>query len=507
MSRVRNLGVGMLFASWALGIPSPGWGVPTMVGQWIAWPTGFMIDATSTITFEQPGRSPSAADLASRTPADRNRAVDFYRAAAMAVVAIGHWLGMVVVTRDGELVGGNLLDFSPGYGWITWIGQVMPLFFFVGGFASATSLLSAERSGVRPADWTATRLRRMVAPTVVLGGFWVVALCAGALLGGFGVISQGAAAAAIPLWFLANYTIDTAMAPYTFRWFRSRPWVLIAVLVVLFALGEAARFAGIPLLPQINWVIGWLGFQVAGFAWQQGRLPTGRSLKALAATFWVLAIAAVKVGPWPAVMLHHAGLRFSPTHPPSLALVLFGFAYSLTAAALAPAITRWLERSARAWRITIAGNSVAMSVYLWHMTAAVIVAGAAHLLGAIPAVLPGTTPWWLTKIPFTVMNVAVLILIVARVAPIERRALLAGTTRWRWGTASMLATAVALSVCIKAWSSPQVIVLFAGSAATLAIWWFALRRPADSVPGQCRSGPEDVWRDLEQPAVPSGLHR
>lgn len=452
-----------------------GWGVLTMVGREVPWPTGDMTNTIATITSEGPGGSLSAADLASRTPTDRNRAVDFYRAAAMAVVALGHWLGMVVVLRDGKLSGGNLLDFAPAYGWITWIGQVMPLFFFVGGFASATSLLSSQRRGVRPADWTATRLRRMVAPTAALGGFWVVALCVSALLGGFGVVSMGAVAAAIPLWFLANYTIDTAMAPYTFRWFRSRPVLLIGGLVTLFTVGEAARFAGIRYLPEINWVIGWLGFQIAGFAWQQGRLPRGRSLAALAATFWVLAIAAVNFGPWPAVMLHHAGLRFSPTHPPSTALILFGLAYSFTAAALAPAITRWLERCERAWQVTIAGNSIAMSVYLWHMTAAVAVAGLAHIAGLIPEPTPGTAPWWWAKIPFTVMNVAVLIPIVACVAPIERRALLSGTTRWRWGSASMLVAAAALSVCIKAWSSPQVVVLVAGLAGTLVIWWLALR--------------------------------
>ncbi len=106
--------------------------------------------------------------FAAATPTDRNRAVDLYRAAAMAVVAVGHWLGMVVVIEGGEVTGGNLLDWSPQYGWITWIGQVMPLFFFVGGFASATSLRSAERRGVRPADWIATRLHRMVTPAAAL---------------------------------------------------------------------------------------------------------------------------------------------------------------------------------------------------------------------------------------------------------------------------------------------------------------------------------------------------
>lgn len=437
-----------------------------MVQIHASWPTGHM---TTAATPDPQDGSLSAVTIAARTPTDRNRAVDFYRAAAMAVVALGHWLGMVVVIDRGRLVGGNLLDFSPEYGWITWIGQVMPLFFFVGGFASATSLRSAERNGVLPADWICTRLRRMVAPTAALAAFWAVALVAGTVVGGFGVTSMGAIAAAIPLWFLANYAIDTALAPFTFRWFRARPLVLVGALVLLFSIGEAASFAGVPVIPQINWVIGWLGFQVAGFAWQDGRLPTGRPLAALAALFWILTIAAVGLGPWPAVMLHHGGLDHSPTHPPSTALILFGLAYSFTAAAFAPAVTRWLERSTRAWQATIAANSVAMSVYLWHMTAAVLVAGAAYLTGLLPGTEPGTSAWWWAKIPFLAVNIAVLVALVQRFAPIEQRALLGGPIRWRWGVRSMLAVAALISLSVKAWSSPNAGVLIAGIVGTLCL--------------------------------------
>jgi hypothetical protein len=416
----------------------------------------------------------TAAAAAAHTPTDRNRAVDFYRAAAMAVVAVGHWLGMVVVSQDGRLDGGNLLDFSPEYAWFTWIGQVMPLFFFVGGFASATSLRSADRNGVRPADWIATRLHRMVTPAAALAGLWAVVLVLGAAVGGFGVVALGAAAAAIPLWFLANYTIDTALAPFTFRWFRTRPWSLVGSLAVAFALAEAARFAGIPMVPQANWIIGWLGFQVAGFAWQDGRLPTGRALACLAAVCWLLTIAAVGLGPWPATMLHHGGLDHSPTHPPSFALLLFGLAYSFTAAAFAPAITRWLKGTSRAWQVTIAANAVAMSVYLWHMTAAVGVVAVAYAGGLIPDVEPGTAASWWTKIPFLVANLAVLVPLVRRVAPIEQRALLSGAIVWRSGIGSMLAVAGLLSVSVKAWSSPEPGVLVIGLAGTLCLWRFAL---------------------------------
>jgi hypothetical protein len=380
----------------------------------------------------------------------------------------------VVVLQDGRLDGGNLLDFSPEYAWFTWFGQVMPLFFFVGGFASATSLRSAERNGVRPADWIATRLHRMVTPAAALAGLWAVVLVLGAAAGEFGVVALGAVAAAIPLWFLANYTIDTALAPFTFRWFRTRPWILVGSLAVAFALAEAARFAGIPMVPQANWIIGWLGFQVAGFAWQDGRLPTGRALACLAGACWLLTIAAVGLGPWPATMLHHGGLDHSPTHPPSFALLLFGLAYSFTAAAFAPAITRWLTRSSRAWQATIAANAVAMSVYLWHMTAAVGVVTVAYAGGVLPDVEPGTAAWWWTKIPFLVANLAVLVPLVRRVAPIEQRALLSGATAWRSGIGSTLVVAGLLSVSVKAWSSSEPGVLIIGLAGTLGLWRFAL---------------------------------
>jgi hypothetical protein len=427
---------------------------------------------TSTLSPAPARLSPSEA--ARLTPAGRNRAVDLYRALAMIVVAVGHWLGMVVVLRDGEIDGGNLLDFSPEYGWITWIGQVMPLFFFVGGFASATSLVSAERRGARPADWVATRLHRMVTPAAALGAFWVAALAVAAALGGSGIAALAAAGAAIPLWFLANYTIDTALAPYTFRWFRQRPALLVSALLGLFALGELASFADVPVLGQLNWVVGWVGFQVAGFAWQQGRLPTGRRLTVLAGTAWVAALAAVHLGPWPSVMLHHGGLEHSPTHPPSTALLLFGLAYSFTAAACAAAVDRFLARSTRAWRATIAANGVAMSVYLWHMTAAVAVAGAAFALGLVPDVEPGTSAWWASKPAFLLANLLVLVPIVRLAAPIEQRALLSGSRVWRGGTGSMLATAGLLSVSVKAWSSPQVGMLVAGVVATLLVHRFAM---------------------------------
>ena len=428
-----------------------------------------------------PAPTTGLATLADATPDTRKRSVDFFRAVSMGVVAVGHWLGMVMILdADGELVTGNALEHVPSLWWITWIGQVMPLFFFVGGFASATSLLSAERKGTRPQDWVAQRLRRMMAPAAALAVFWVAVLVAGTVAGQGAIVGAGAVAAAIPLWFLANYTIDIAVAPYTFRWFRRSPVQMAAVVLAVFSACELANLAGVPLLPQVNWVLGWLLFQVAGFAWQQGQLPTGRRLTTVAATLWTLAVAAIAFGPWPATMLHHGGLEHSPTHPPSAGFLLFGFAYCVTAAAIAPRLDRWLVRSRRAWTATVAANSVAMSVYLWHMTAAVAVYAVVYFSGNVPQVEAGSAAWWMTKPPLVLASAAVLAVIVRRVMGIERDALLASPAGWPGQMRSIVFTAVAISVGVKLWSSPDVGALTAGVLVTVAVWFGVLRGQAVS---------------------------
>ena len=232
-------------------------------------------------------------------------------------------------------------------------------------------------------------------------------------------------------------------------------------------------------------MLGWLLFQFAGFAWQQGLLPRGRRLATVASGLWVATIASIALGPWPATMLHHGGLDHSPTHPPSAGFLLFGFAYCATAAALAPRITAWLTRSRPAWLATVAANSVAMSVYLWHMTAAVIVSAVLYFTDRVPQVEVGSTGWWMTKPWLIAGSALVLTVIVRRVMRIERDALLAPPSRWRGGTLSITMVAVTVSVGVKLWSSPSVGVLAAGLVLTAVVWHAALAVP-DWYPNRIR---------------------
>ena len=70
------------------------------------------------------------------TPAGRDRTVDLMRAVSIAVVVLWHWAGSVTHHRDGEIVMPNPIDQVPLLWLATWVGQVMPVFFLVGGFAN-----------------------------------------------------------------------------------------------------------------------------------------------------------------------------------------------------------------------------------------------------------------------------------------------------------------------------------------------------------------------------------
>ena len=432
-----------------------------------------MTQHTSTII---PTGQPSVADMAAQTKSDRNRAVDFYRVIAMLAVAFGHWLALVAVENaDGELEGGNALSFVPELGWATWLLQVMPLFFVVGGFSSAMSLDSHFKKNGRPQDWIAARLRRMMPPAVVLAGTWLVLLAIGTAAGQFEVITVAVHAAAIPLWFLANYTIDTALAPFVWPRFRERPGVVFGAIAGAFVFFELLRIADVPVLPQVNWVLGWLTFQVMGMAWRDGLLPTGRRLVALAAGFWVATIGLVlSGGPWAISMVNAPGMENSPTNPPTLALMTFGTAYSLTAIALAPKISQALAVRPKAWAAVVGANAVAMSVYLWHMTAAVIVTAAMYFTTGLPVHEVGSVEWWMFKIPTIIGSLIVLGPIVAIVSRVERNALLAPRRPWNGGVVSIVAVAAATSTALKLWTSgnpaliaPSLLVLVVLGATSL----------------------------------------
>ncbi|MFB7754382.1 acyltransferase, partial [Streptomyces sp. NPDC056121] len=83
-------------------------------------------------------RTASAIDA--KTPAHRDRAIDGLRALALLAVPMGHWL-LGGFSLDGQ---GALHNASPlsSFGFlapISWVLQMLGIFFLVGGYASVLS--------------------------------------------------------------------------------------------------------------------------------------------------------------------------------------------------------------------------------------------------------------------------------------------------------------------------------------------------------------------------------
>ena len=68
----------------------------------------------------------------------------------------------------------NAVGVVPGTWLLTWVLQVMPLFFFVGGFSNLVSYRSVQRAGGGYRDYLRRRMARLYRPVAVFLAVWAV---------------------------------------------------------------------------------------------------------------------------------------------------------------------------------------------------------------------------------------------------------------------------------------------------------------------------------------------
>ncbi|MFJ1590731.1 acyltransferase [Kitasatospora albolonga] len=365
--------------------------------------------------------------LAEATPATRDRYVDLLRVASLGVVVLGHWM-MAAVTPDGV---GNLLAVVPALQPLTWLLQVMPVFFFVGGFSHALSYRSLLRK--RPegsadsvyAAFLRARLQRLLRPTMVFVLVWGAAALLIQLLGGGGGLT-GVTLRLVtqPLWFIGIYLAMVAFTPPLLRLHERYGWGAFAGLAGAAAAVDLLRFAaGVPYVEFLNFAFVWLAVHQLGFLRADGRLGAGPGLRPdgrlavgpglrplrrpalLAGAGLVTAVALVAFGPYPLSMVGMPGEKVSNMAPPTLALLCHGLWLVGAVELLRAPAARLLARP-RAWRTVVAANGVAMTAFLWHLTAMLGVYGAMLALDA-PLPEPATAGWW-AQTPLRLAAAAVL---------------------------------------------------------------------------------------------------
>ena len=152
--------------------------------------------------------------LSDNTSKARDRYVDFLRALSISVVVFGHWLSALVYYNNGRLVVHNVVGVVSGLWVTTWILQVMPLFFFIGGFSNFVTFTKIKQRGQGVKTFFRSRTSRLLKPTAVFIIAWFI------VMGILYIANQGRAQFLTgnillfgPLWFLVVYLLIILATP------------------------------------------------------------------------------------------------------------------------------------------------------------------------------------------------------------------------------------------------------------------------------------------------------
>ena len=308
--------------------------------------------------------------LAEATSASCDRAVDFLRALAIGVVVIWHWALSVTHRTGGRLVMPNPIDDVP-LGWLaTWLFQVLPVFFIVGGYANLAAWDSVRRSGGGTGRFLRKRLARLLGPTAVFAVVWmVVEVALRLLVPGYAGVLEVALVVFVPLWFLAAYLWVVLLVPLT-AWAHRRGGVLVVVaLGAAVALADLGRFAyGLAAFGYLNTALVWVFAHQLGYCWRDGSLRPARRRWALALGGLCALVVITSLDVYPRSLVALQGQERSHMFPTTAGVAALAVFQTGVATLLAPAIARWLRRRGP-WMAVIAINSVILTVFLWHMTA------------------------------------------------------------------------------------------------------------------------------------------
>jgi hypothetical protein len=391
--------------------------------------------------------------MAAATPASRDRVVDFLRAASIVAVVFGHWFVGTIWWEGGVMRTHNAVGVTPGLWLGTWVFQVMPIFFFVGGFSNLTAYEAAMRRGEATGSWVRRRVDRLLRPSAVFFAVWGVVMIVlhladvGAatgptLLGRTTLLRvflpPGATLPFGPLWFLAVYLVVVALAPWLIAMHRRFGWWVIAVMVAGTVVADLVGFVG-----GTGWVR-W--FNVAfvllmphqlGFFLADGvldRLPRG--------VFWAMVLGGLGglvllttpylfrlagdvrfewfpgIGYYPKSLLGTDVEAVSNAYPPTVCFMLGGIWSMGAVMLLRPHLRGWLERPGP-WKATILLNSVIMTLFLWHMTAYVLAILTVWWLG-LGHERDSSGRWWLERPLWILVPAAYLVVLVRVFGRFER---------------------------------------------------------------------------------------
>lgn len=327
------------------------------------------------------------------TPRDRDRdpLVDIVRAGALGVVVVYHWCFTVVRWQSDGPHASNPIGSTRGLWLLTWVLQVMPLFFVVGGAVHA-------RSTDRGFDFVKRRLRRLMPPALGL----VVAVVTAAEIAraaGAGWSRQAALLILSPLWFLIVYSLLVLLTPLA-RLAHARWGELVPVGLLVAAAGiDVLRFTFESTAASwLAWIVVFGFCHQLGFFWERLRAAPARFGECMALGGLGALIVLTNMGTYPRSVVGVPGESISNMGPPTVVITALCCLQLGLLIRFAPVVLGWTDRTRHPQAARAIGflQAESMRLYLLHGVVMGVVYAAAVLTVGHPPQSP-TATWWLTR--------------------------------------------------------------------------------------------------------------
>ena len=329
--------------------------------------------------------------------------MDFIRAFSLLVVIAWHWVFTIIVWDDDGPHATNPIGFTTGLWLATWLLQVMPLFFYVGGFSHLKAWQRASSRGERIWGFTWRRLTSLAVPALALLLTWLALGVALRQTYGWTWIGRAVTLVVSPLWFLGVYLMLVAMLPIAL-WLHARlDTVMLVLLAGAAGAVDIARFRyDLEWLGLVNMVLVWGLCHQLGFFYE-------RIVAAHRSVDWTLLLAGlfglaglVGSGLYPGSMVGVPGER-SNMAPPTLCIVALVVFQAGFAEILRPAMQRRLAE-ARWARASTVINRFSLPLFLFHSTGMAAWLAVRYLAaGSSNEAVEPTAGWWITR-PLAVLG-------------------------------------------------------------------------------------------------------
>jgi Acyltransferase family len=330
---------------------------------------------------------------------DRDELVDILRSLATTTVVVWHWVFTILVWKADGPHADNPIGYVSGLWSLTWVLQVMPLFFVAGGFVHARAW---ARDRGKPGAWATFIKKRAVqlgVPALALIGVVAGAGAAGALIheGPDPWVPRAVMLVLSPLWFLAVYMVLVVTVPI---WDRlDRRWgELVPIGLAVATMGvDLMRFRfDHPEFAWLNMLLVWGAAHQVGWSWVRLRNAPKRFGHALMLIGFAGLVGLTNMGLYPRSMVGTTSSvdRFSNMGPPTLPIVaLLTLQIGLVVAnrerilALAenPRVRRFLD-----WL-----SQNAMPLFLWHTVGFGLFYAAMRAVWTVPE--EPNLLWWVTR--------------------------------------------------------------------------------------------------------------